>query len=117
MSTHPNVILMVVLKPDGLSRKTMREILVEAQVGVDYDIKIGSTEYHHIVMESDYEEGYQISGEEGDLIFFDMVTYGYGEAIIWEKLEQQKQDLEQWAIEICKRHHCNYTISITANYW
>lgn len=117
MSQHPNAILMVALKPDGLSRKTMREIFLEAQVDVDHDIKIGSTKYCCIVMESDYEEGNQIAGEEGDLIFFDMVTYGYGKVITWEKLERQKQDLEQWATGICERHHCNYTISVTANYW
>lgn len=41
MSSHPNVILMAVLKPDNLSRKTMRDILLEAGVVEEDDIKIG----------------------------------------------------------------------------
>lgn len=108
---------MAVLKPDNLSRKTMREILSESNIDDDNDLKIGDAEYRHLVMESDYDEGYQISADEGDLVFFDMITYGYGENITWSKLEEKKTDLENWAIGICERHHCNYKIFITANYW
>ncbi|MGD9157169.1 MAG: hypothetical protein PVG39_02060 [Desulfobacteraceae bacterium] len=117
MSTHPNVILMAVLKPDDLARKTMREILAEFKVENDDDIKIGSKDYIWIIMEDDYDEGYQISSDEGDLIFFDLVTYGYGEFINWEKLEKQKQELEIWAKDICEKHNCQYEIRVSANYW
>jgi len=51
MSTHPNVILMAVLKPDDLSRKTMRDIIGD----VGDDIPIGDNEYHTIIMETDFD--------------------------------------------------------------
>ena len=117
MGSHPNVVLMAVLKPDDLSRKTMRGILEEAETVDDYAVKIGGVEYTHIVMESDYEEGHQIAADEGDLVFFDLVTYGYGETVTWDKLEKQKSELEQWATEACKRHNCSCKIYVTANYW
>jgi len=123
MSTHPNTILLCTLTPEGLARKTMREILVDngIQVDDDYhkddDFKIGTEEYHHEVMESDYHEGWQISAKEGDLIFFDLVTYGYGEQIAWNKLVAQKEALEAWAKKTCEKHHCSFKISVTSNYW
>ena len=117
MSTHPNVILMARLTPDELSRKTMREILAANSVSDDDDVKIGSEGYHHTIMESDYEEDWQISGKEGDLIFFDLVTYGYGEVISWGKLEAQKNELDKWSKDMCDKFHCAYEIAVTANYW
>lgn len=117
MSTHPNVILMASLKPDGLSRKTMRKILVEAYSGQDGDVMISGIRYHSLIMESNYNEGYQISADEGDLVFFNMVTYGYGENVKWSDLEEQKQLLEEWSSNICNLHDCTYKIYVTANYW
>ncbi len=117
MDTHPNVILLVALTPDGLARKTMRDILEEEYIGKDCDVHIGPNKYHHFVAESDYEEDYQISSKEGSLIFFNMATYGYGEDISWAKLESRKDSLEEWARGVCKRHHCTYEIKVTANYW
>jgi hypothetical protein len=55
-------------------------------------------------MESDYEDGYQISADEGDIIIFDMITYGYGEKVEWSKLVAQKDALEVWALVACERH-------------
>jgi hypothetical protein len=117
MSTHPNVILLLSLKPDDLARKTYRAILDEAGVADDHDIKIDGEDYHHEVMENDYLDDYQITADKGDIILFDMVTYGYGERISWEKLEAQKAKLEAWAAGICERHKCKSAIYITANYW
>lgn len=119
MSTHPNAILLLTLTPDGLARKTYRNILAEAGVADPEmeNIKIGGAKYHHKVMEEEYDEGWQISAKEGDIIVFDLVTYGYGEQIAWNGLEAQKTDLEAWAKEVCERHHCGYAISVTANYW
>ena len=117
MSTHPNAILMAVLEPDNLSRKTMRDILADNVVKYDNDVVIGNEEYHSIIMESDYHNGFQIAADEGNLVFFDMVTYGYGDAITWDTLEKQKETLEAWAVETCRKHNCTYTIRITANYW
>jgi len=117
MSTHPNVILMVVLIPDGLSRKTMRDILAEFSTSDDGDIKIGSEKYHSLVMEDDYDESNQISGKEGDLIFYDLVTYGYGEVISWDNLVNRKVELEKWARIVCEKYKCKFDIKVTANYW
>ena len=121
MSSHPNVILMVLLTPDDLARKTYRAILEENGIdpddSMDPDVKIGGQDYNHFVAESDYEDDYQISCREGDLVFFDLVTYGYGEVISWANLEAQKNALEEWAKGICERHKCSYRIEVTANYW
>jgi hypothetical protein len=120
MGTHPNAILMVVLTPDELSRKTMRDIL-----GNDYERDgnsividdLGGHDYHSLIMEDSFDEGFQIAANEGDLVFFKFITYGYGDAIVWKELESVKYQLEQWAQKICKEHHCSYSIQITANYW
>lgn len=121
MSTHPNAILLLVLKPDGLARKTYRDILAERDPPPSYDgdpnLKIGGEDYHVSVMESDYDEGYQIGADEGDILVFDMITYGYGEKIEWAKLEAQKAALAEWATGICERHNCTAQFFITANYW
>lgn len=120
MSTHPNVILMAVLTPDDLSRKTMRSILDEHCANDTFDldkITIDSKEYHTVIMESDYDDGWQIAANEGDLVFFDLVTYGYGDVIKWNDLETKRQSLEKWAIDVCEKYHCSYSIQVTANYW
>jgi len=119
MSTHPNAILLLTLTPNGLARKTMRGILTEAGLDGESDgqISIGGTKYDHLVMESDFDESMQLSAKEGDLLFFDLVTYGYGEQIAWEALESQKNALEEWARGVCERHNCTFKISVTANYW
>jgi hypothetical protein len=107
------------LTPDGLSRKTMRNILAESMHKFpDEDpVLIDNIEYDSIILESEYNEEWQIAGKEGDLIFFDMVTYGYGESISWGKLQAQKESLEAWAKDICEKHHCAYEIAVSANYW
>jgi hypothetical protein len=117
MGEHPNVLLIARLTPDGLARKTMRDILAESEHEVDDDIDVGGVKYHHHIMEEEYYESYQISGKEGDLIFFDLVTYGYGEEISWEKLEAQKNVLEAWAKQTCEKHSCGYEIVVSANMW
>ena len=119
MSAHPNVLLILRLTPDGLARKTYKAILKDSDVkDVDMDdIEIGEEKYHHMVMEGDYDEGYQISAKEGDIVIFDLVTYGYGEDISFEKLSGQKQELSVWAESICKKHNCAFEISVSANYW
>lgn len=118
MSTHPNTILLLVLTPDNLARKTYRNILEEENIiDPENDLSINNKNYHHKVMEENYDDGFQISANEGDIIVFDFVTCGYGDNISWEKLEEQKKSLENWAIEKCKNHNCNYKVFITANYW
>lgn len=95
----------------------MAAILLETETETDDDIKINGVEYHHKIMEGGYDKNWQISSREGDLIFFDLVTYGYGEQISWDDLQNQKDALEAWAKGICERHACAYKISVTANYW
>lgn len=117
MSSHPNAILLLALTPEGLARKTHRAIIDDAKIDNDRYIKIDGVDYHHQVMEEEYDESYQISAKEGDIVLFDMVTYGYGETIEWSKLEANKNSLESWAKAVCEKHHCTYKIFITANYW
>lgn len=117
MSIHPNTMLLLALTPNDLARKTYRDILAEAGVDDDTDITIGGEGYHHQVMEEDYDEGAQIQAREGDIVLWDLVTYGYGERITWAKLEAQKAALEEWAKGVCERHKCGYEIFVTANYW
>jgi hypothetical protein len=123
MSAHPNVILMAVLTPDNTSRKTMREILAAAHPAmepgsVNYDqVRIGDRDFDTLVMESEYDEGWQIGGEEGQIIVFDLLTYGYGEEIAWDELVRIKDELEAWAIDACAKHACSYRITVSANYW
>lgn len=117
MGTHPNVLLIAILTPDDLARKTYRAILAEAGVEGDADIPIGGDKYHHEVAEEDYLESWQIQAPTGSLVFFDLVTYGYGEWVAWDTLAAQKQELEEWARGICERHKCSFEIRISANYW
>lgn len=118
MSTHPNAILLLILKPDDSTRKTLRAILAEAGVKDASDgLKIGGSDYHIDAMENDYAEDYQITADEGDIIVFDMVTYGYGKVIPWDKLVVQKVSLEKWAAGVCERHKCTAAFFVTANYW
>ena len=119
MSTHPNAILKLTLTPDDLPMKTYRAIL--ADCGVEDEeldrIKIEGEEYSSYVSEGGYDEGWQLEAKDGAILVFDMVTYGYGEEIMWDDLTKQKDALEEWAKGICERHACSYAISVTANYW
>ena len=119
MSTHPNVILLAVLTPDDLARKTYRALCAEYAGGEDSDndFKIGSRSYHHEVMEGDYHESWQISAPEGSIIVFDLVTYGYGEFVTWQALREQYIALSEWATSVCDRYKCKFDIRVTANYW
>jgi hypothetical protein len=107
---------MLVLTPDGLERRTLREILT-ANGGDEDDIKIGNEKYSFLIMQSDYDEEMQIGGKEGDIVFYDLVTYGYGETIDWDVLQEKKEELSAWADRVCPEHHCTYKIAVTANYW
>lgn len=142
MSQHPNVILKCKIKADGTTRKLLRNILKQNREEVsdsnlplmldkrgkviinrreekmrqsrdEEQLAIGSRVYHTLVMEDDYDESWQISGEEGDLIIFDLLTYGYGEEISWVQLQSIVQELDQWA----RDHSLDFTLSVTANYW
>lgn len=133
MGTHPNAILMCVLTPDGLARKTMRDIAAENGaddeegtaalkiLGRTFERGDGTrreqTDFRMMVMESDYHDGYQISAPEGSIVVWDFLTYGYGETISWADAASIKDKLEAWATAICERHKCSFEIRLTQNYW
>ncbi len=121
MSTHPNVMLICALTVDNTARKTLRAIF--AELGVEEDengeanFNIGEDHYSAGVMESDYEEGYQIALPEGTIYVMNLATYGYGEKIGWNDLVAKRDALVAWAQGICERHSCSYEIFVGANYW
>jgi hypothetical protein len=120
MSDHPNAILMVALKPDGLSRKTFRDICDELKLEVEDDcagMKLGEQNYHGMVLEDGYDESSQIEAAPGDIVFWNCLTYGYGDTIFWADVVARKERLEEWAKGICERHKCSFKIYVTANYW
>jgi len=119
---HPNVVLVLRLTPEGLPSKTYEDILADEKIYVDdggysSEIEIDGDGYDHHLMEDSYYEDYQISASEGDIIVFDLVTYGYGECIEWESLLSKKTELEKWALPVCEKHSCKASVFITANYW
>ena len=118
MSSHPNALLVLILTPDDLARQTYRAILAGAGIGKDDDLKLcDGCLLSHKVMEDNYDDGIQIKAPEGSIVFYSFLTYGYGERITWDKAQSFKETIEKWAIGVCERHHCNYEISIGANYW
>ena len=118
MSAHPNVLLVLELTPDDLPMKTYRNILSFCGVNEDDDVDIEGEKYHHIVMQEEgYDEDWQIQSSPGRIIFFDFVTYGYGESVDWAVLESQKDELSFWAVTICHKFNCTSRIFVTANYW
>ena len=88
MSAHPNVILMAVLTPDGLSRATMRDILAECKLNSSEYIEVAGASLHPMVMESDYHDGYQISAREGR-----PCVLRYGHIRLWkgDRVERVRQ--------------------------
>ena len=102
-------------KPPG---KTFREIVSDAgKEPSDAYFKIAGDNYHAELYE-DYNTETQITATPGTIILYDLVTYGYGEIISWDKLEAQKVALEAWAKEACEKYRCGkYRIFVTANYW
>lgn len=116
MSTHPNVILMAVFTPDGLTRKTLSSIKHDSIIS-DGNIEINGDTYFDTIMEDDYDDNFQISASEGDIVIHNHITYGYGEFISWDDAEKKKKVLEAWAIPLAKKHNCKVEIRLSANYW
>lgn len=119
MSTHPNVMLQCVLTVDEGSRKTQRGLLEEFGGDGTYDdcVMIDGKSYQLTVMESDYEDGYQISAEEGQIVLHDYLTYGYGETINSNGLWNRIIKLRDWAESAKENHRFSYEIRVGANYW
>lgn len=130
MSTHPNTILMAVLKPEDLPMKTFHAIAehIQGDTPVDGTPDDVTFELKHkhtsrkincsvTVMQEEYDEGLQISSDPGDIVVWGFVTYGYGERINWRDLDEWKLLLELWVSEVCQEYNCSYQIYVTANYW
>ena len=118
MSTHPNTILMGVLIPDELARKTYRAIV--GSIGADNDdpyFNIGGLGYSLKIMEDSYDDSNQISAPEGSIVAHCLLTYGYGETIAWAEVEKAKAELEAWLANIAAQHKCSHSIHLTASYW
>lgn len=118
MSIHPNVMLILSLTPNDLSHKTYNNILNDAGIDNDGELKIGSMSCnHHGVMESEYDENIQLSLPKGSIYIIDLATYGYGEKLTWKELETKKSEFEKWGKDVCEKHHCSMEIFVSANYW
>lgn len=114
MGTHPNTILMAVLKPDGTTRKTLQNMkghnsYTIPHLGISSRFVIGWQSYYPIVMEADNDNELQIYADEGDIVVYGNLPSG---GISWENLAEMKTDLEQWAIEMCKLYQCSYQIRV-----
>lgn len=119
MSTHPNVMLQCVLTVNDGTRKTQRA-LEDAFPGKYPDeggVKIGEREYHLTVMESDYDEDWQISADEGQIVLHEYLTYDYGDTVTLNELLERVGTLKAWAETAKEPHGFTYEIRIGANYW
>ena len=120
MSMHPNTLLLCILTPDDLARTTYRAILDEHNIDAD-DPELHIGDHHYLVdIVEDADEGLadpQIDAPEGSIVVHGFLTYGYRKQCSWDDAARRKEALELWAQGICRRHHCSYTISLSANYW
>lgn len=122
MSSHPNVILMAVLTPSQSTdkdspRQTLHNLLAYNDADEYDSLIIGDVKYRAIFMRDDYESDIQIAAKENDLVFYDLVTYGYGSTITWQNLCKRQQALETWAAAMAEKFNCKYNIVVGANYW
>ena len=139
MSTHPNAMLILRLEPDDVPRKTLREMLDEHRKGFDRDSDglirvnehgsnyprllddnvfcIGNIVYRSKLMDG-YDESDQIDGEEGQIVLFDLMTYGYGESIAFDEVKRRAEALNAWAVENCPKHKISkWSVEVSANFW
>lgn len=117
MSTHPNVMLQCVLTVNDGTRKTKRALEAAFPTKYEENIRIGERDYHLTVMESDYDDGYQISADEGQIVLHIYLTYGYGETVTLDEIQALVDPLKAWAEEAKEPHGFTYEIRIGANYW
>lgn len=117
MSSHPNVMLQCVLTVNDGTRKTQRALEKAFPGKYGGDIKVGERNYSLTVMESDYEEGYQISADEGQIVLHIYLTYDYGETVTLDEIQAYVDPLRAWAEEAKGPHGFTYEIRIGANYW
>lgn len=127
MGSHPNAMLMAIFTPDGLARKTYRDIIAEFGLDASSDfvnLKIGGDpnnkydcSYNIVIMEDSFLDEISIETQEGDIVVYDYITYGYCEKIKWEDLTRQQSELSEWACGICDRHNCTVEFYVSANFW
>ena len=117
MSTHPNVMLQCVLTVNNGTRTTQRALEQAYPTKYGEGVQISDRDYHLTVMESDYDDGFQISADEGQIVIHDYLTYGYGETVTVEELLAKIDAVKSWAEEAKGPHGFTYEIRIGANYW
>lgn len=118
MSIHPNAIMMMVYEGDAA--ETIYNELDGGEMettGSSAELQIGGTEWRLLLMQDSYDESDQISAPEGSLVFFDLITYGYGDTIAWEKCVAWQAALEAYGKELVQKHGGKISFYITANYW
>lgn len=132
--------MIAVLTPDNGSRKTQRGIFdhcekrglkvnaEDGEIGI-LNGKKGAVsdkypdgypltdDWSLHVMEDDYYESSQISADEGQIVVYDLITYGYGERISWEETEAKRRQLIGLLDPMVDPLKFTYEIFISANFW
>lgn len=134
MGNHPNSILMAIIKgPDETSVNWDEK---DDNYDVEYhnfnnfcstfninpeegEILIDGNIYYVMPSSEGDSSGYHIYGDnDGDILIWDYISYGYGDYIDWDRLHLQKVALQNWCDEIkFKLPGFEYKIVVTANYW
>ena len=109
--------MIAVLTPDDLTRRTLRAIIAGNLSTDDDYIKIAGEDWHIKPMEGDYDENFQIKAKEGDIIVFNMFTYGYGDFATWKSVSAMHDSLVDWCEECKGTYNFSYEIRMSANYW
>ena len=123
MSMHPNTMLLAILKPkytgECIFEKIWNQIADEDGEEGEYgELYLRNSSYKCINYSKDsYLEDYQIELEEGEVAIFDMVTYGYSDKTEWNKVEQQKKELEEWLVEYSNKIDFSFVMYLSANLW
>lgn len=116
MSDQPNVMLMAVLTPDDLARRTARAICEELHTTGAGDFQLGGKWFTVTIMEDNYDDTYQIKAMEGQIVVHCYLTYGYGLYMAWAEVVMLVNELERVIVDLCEKFHCTHEIVIGANY-
>ena len=121
MSRNLSIILFASITPPDTLGDLFGDIVKESETVDDYDtedtaveIKINGKEYTCASAGADLDFA---RDDDGDVIVYDYMYQGTGSTITWDHLEKQKNELEAWARSVCKRHHCTYSIFVSAHYF
>jgi hypothetical protein len=120
MSMHPNTLLLAVLKPldDNVDSFEIMKKYFSSGEDENYGyVTIKQKDYTCKQLIDGYDEDYQIEVDEGDIVLFTMVTYGYADKTPWNAVKKQELYLSDWLFSVRKEINCSYEIYLTANMW